>query len=844
MIDKLQKKKRIGHGKSVPGFTVYCVVTLLFLGVGSVEAQEPGDAAGEAAIGLSGVAQKEVLRRQAQVRKTQDLVREADFEYRDKNYAKALGLYVTAFQGLGRSPASASLREGVFQRYQTAAVKYARQLAGEGHFESAEKLLVEALTAAKDSGLSASLVAPDLRKLLGQLRDDDHFNKARTPMLIRDAAEVEQLLKVAKGHADLGRFDEATMAYGQVLAIDRYNEAARRGMEHVDRLVMDYYSAARNQARAEMLHRVNKSWELPVPQRLALSDTINNPDDIGLGSQAAAIQEKLVSLVIPSIEFAGAQLSDVITVLIQKSQELDVREPDPAKKGVNIIVDSGSGPAVNEQPVDLKLTNVPLGEVLRYVATQTGLKPKVESYAVRLVALSDAGDTAMVTKRYQVPPGFIRGGGGDGGGAAAADPFADPAGGGGTLVTRVTAKDFLIQNGIVFPEGAIAKFIPATSTLLVRNTPANIELIESMVIASRDEGAKVIKIDFRIISVSEIRLNELGFDWLLAAANVPGSESVFFSGGTAGNSNPIPAVEYPFVTPATQVPVGQNPLTAGNRTGNTKTTLSIDDVLESNTASVTGTSITNSPGVFAVSGVFTDPQFQTVIRALNQEKGVDRLCNASIVTRSGDKAVIKLIREFIYPTEYDPPEIPNAADNGPTAFLILPGGIIIPLNGGGQIPVTPANPTAFEMRELGKVLEVTPTLGADNVTVGLEITSDVSDFIGFINYGSPILTGGTTGGVATVLTANRIVMPIFEAIKETTNVTVWDGQTVAIGGFMGEVVSDVEDKTPFLGDLPGIGRLFRSSVEQRSRKALVMFVTARVLDPSGAPLNKTVVSSQ
>ncbi|MCH9023337.1 MAG: type II and III secretion system protein, partial [Planctomycetes bacterium] len=709
--------------------------------------------------GLPAVAQKEVLRRQAQVRKVQGLVQQADLEYRDKNYAKALGLYVTAFEGLGRSPASASLREGVFQRYQTAAVKYARQLIGEGHFSTAEKLLVQAITAAKDAGLSAGLVSPDLRKLLGQVKDDVHFNKARTPMLIKDVAEVKRLLKVAQGYADLGSFDEATMTYGQVLAVDPYNEAARRGMVQVDRLVMNYYQAARNQARATMLGKVAAAWELPVPHKLTLSDAINDSGDIGMGSQAAAIQEKLVRIVIPSIECEGARLVDVITFLIQKSQELDVREPDPARKGINIVVDSGTGPAANDLPVDIKLSNVPLGEVLRYVAARAGLKPKIDSYAVRLVPLSDASDTSMMTKRYQVPPGFIRGGGEGGGDAAAADPFAEPAGGGGgTLVTRVTAKDFLIQNGIVFPDGAMAKFIPSTSTLLVRNTPANIQLIDSMVIASRDEGAKIIKIDFRMITVSEFRLNELGFDWLLGAANVPGSVGTFFSGGTRGNTNPIPASEYPFVPPGSNTPVGFNPVTAGNRTGNIQTNLNIDDILESNTTSVGGTNITNAPGVFAVSGVFTDPQFQMVIRALNQQKGVDRVCSASIVTRSGDKAVIKQIREFIYPTEYDPPEIPNQIGGG---------------GGGGNVPVTPANPTAFEMRELGKILEIEPTLGADNLTISLNITSDVSDFIGFINYGTPLLSGGQ------VLTANRIVMPVFEAIKETTSVTILDGQPVA-----------------------------------------------------------------
>lgn len=826
------------HGARIPFFCLAVTLLLPFLIEEARAESEPAASGNAEGIGgVPGVAQKEVLRRQARVRTAQSLIQEADVEYREKNYAKAVSMYVTAFQGLDRSPASASLREGVFQRYQTAVVKYGRQLVAEGRFEDAEKLLSQAMSAARASGLHAGAISPDLRKLLGQVKSDDYFNKARTPMHIKDAAEVEQLLKVARGHIGLGSFDAANKSYGQVLAIDAYNEAARRGMEEVSRLVTNYDDTARNQTRSEMLQQVASAWALPVPDQMTLSDTITNPNDIGLGRQASGIQDKMKNIIIPSIEFEGARLVDVIDFLTQKSQELDVQELDPLKKGLNIVIDSGSGPAVADQAVNIKLSNVPLGVVLRYVATRVGLKPRIESYAVRLVPLSDADDAVMVTRRYQVPPGFISGGGVGGETAASDDPFAEPAGGGGgTLVKRVTAKDFLIQRGITFPEGALAKFIASTSTLLVRNTPANIGFIESMVISSRGEGAKIIKIDLRMISVAENRLNELGFDWLLGAANVPGSNRVFASGGTTGNANPIPNSEYPFVAPGASLPVGQNPVTAGNRSGDIRSTLSIDDVLESNMTSVGGANITNAPGVFAVSGVFTDPQFQMVIRALDQKKGVDQMYETSVVTRSGDSAVIKQVREFIYPTEYDPPEIPNQIGGGGGVIII--GGPPPPGGGGGSIPVTPANPTAFETRELGRVLEVEATLGADNVSVSLNIVTDVSDFIGFINYGSPIMNGEA------LLTANRIVMPVFESTKETTSVTVWDGQTVAIGGLVGEIATKVEDKIPFLGDLPGVGRLFRSNIDQRSRKAMIMFVTVRVLDPSGAPLNKSVVSSQ
>jgi len=70
----------------------------------------------------------------------------------------------------------------------------------------------------------------------------------------------------------------------------------------------------------------------------------------------------------------------------------------------------------------------------------------------------------------------------------------------------------------------------------------------------------------------------------------------------------------------------------------------------------------------------------------------------------------------------------------------------------------------------------------------------------------------------------------------TTSVSIWDGQTVVLGGLMREDVQKVNDKVPGLGDLPLVGRLFRSQVEQHIKRNLVIFVTARLLNPAGEPI--------
>jgi general secretion pathway protein D len=116
----------------------------------------------------------------------------------------------------------------------------------------------------------------------------------------------------------------------------------------------------------------------------------------------------------------------------------------------------------------------------------------------------------------------------------------------------------------------------------------------------------------------------------------------------------------------------------------------------------------------------------------------------------------------------------------------------------------------------------------------------VVEFDGFINYGSPIFGPQlTAAGIArVVLTPNVINQPIFSTRKVTTSVSIWDGQTVALGGLIREDVQKTHDKVPILGDIPLAGRLFRSDVDQKIKRNLIIFVTARLMDAEGRPVRQ------
>ena len=764
-----------------------------------------------------------MARRMQRVNDARTAIDQGDKLMADKDCEGALNQYKIAIELLPIAPMTQMIRDEVNAKYCEAAVCLAKERAKNGRYAEAKSLLNDALAR-----------HPDCKKaevLLEQLDDPDRYEIALTPAHVKNVQEVEKSLQMAYSYYNIGDYDKSLKTFQEALRIDPYNKAARRGMERVEQMRADYFDSARDHLRSKMLNAVNQGWEDPVPVSL-LQNT--GPVYSNATNPGAYYMDKMARIIFPTVQFAGASVEEAVEFLRIKSRDYDP-EPDPTKKGVNLIIKPGTAPSTAQISLDLK--DVPMIEALKYITELGQMKFKVEPFAVVVVPLTDITNE-MFTRTFKVPPDFLTSGGADagapGGGAAAPpDPFAPagaaPAGG---IRGRPSALDILKGQGIPFPEGSSAAFIPATSQLIVRNTTPSLDLIEAYVDELTRKVPQQIYITAKFVEVSQKNTDELGFDWLLGPFNV--GNRTFGSGGTVGNSagGEISGTDYPFSAPGGGTVIGQNPVTRGLRSGGIAITPdSIDGLLTAQTLAST-----LAPGIFAVSGVFTDPQFQVVIRALNQRKGVDLMSAPSVTTRSGQRATIEVIREFIYPTEFDPPQIPQTV--GASATI---GGVGQSQASG--FPVTPTTPTAFEMRPVGVRMEVDPVIGPDGYTIDLNLAPEVTEFEGFINYGSPIQSASTDAlgnPVTLVLTENRIEQPVFSTRKVTTAVTVWDGQTVAMGGLIREDVQDVEDKVPFFGDIPILGRLFQSKAEEHFKRNLMIFVTANLIDPSGQTIRKQV----
>lgn len=509
----------------------------------------------------------------------------------------------------------------------------------------------------------------------------------------------------------------------------------------------------------------------------------------------------------------------------------------------------GGAPIAGTPAITLNLLNVPLRDALRYVTDIAGLKFVVDKYAVLIVPITYQPPGVMQTRDFQVPPGIfttVMTGSAQGAGPAAAPggpapaaptPAATPTAGGGTGVSSEDIKKFFTDAGVKFDTGASVTYQAATSRLFVTNTQENLDTIEGILNTLRRAGGTQVTIEAKFIEIQQTDLRELGFDWIMGEwgiGSIHGSESssnpAFSLGGGNANStfSGIPGTFPVYPSDQTAATTARQNLTQGNRFAGTSTEAITGNKLDALLAGRTANTQTIPDTVARMTGLLTNPQFQVILRALSQRKNVDLLCAPKVTTISGQQAKIEVIREFIYPTEFEPPRVSTGGGGGGggSTTIVTTGNVTI-----NDSVISPPTPGGFQTRNLGVTLNVTPQIGETGL-INLTLIPEVSDFDGFIDYGSRTIAGSTQSSGQNILDF-PFPQPVFSTRRVTTSVMVFDGSTVVLGGLMREDATKIQDKVPFLGDIPLLGKLFRNDLENTIKKNLMVFVTARLIDPYG-----------
>ncbi|APR04579.1 type II and III secretion system protein family protein [Thauera chlorobenzoica] len=151
------------------------------------------------------------------------------------------------------------------------------------------------------------------------------------------------------------------------------------------------------------------------------------------------------------------------------------------------------------------------------------------------------------------------------------------------------------------------------------------------------------------------------------------------------------------------------------------------------------------------------------------------------------------------------------AISGQEGSFLAGGSIFIPVaddDGGVEL----------EEREFGVSVRFTPTV-LEGGRINLEVHPEVSE----LNREGAGLIAPNISGAA--------ILPAFTKRRASTTVQLGDGQSFAIGGLIKNNVTTNINAFPFLGEIPVLGALFRSTEFQTDRSELVFVVTPRLVKP-------------
>lgn len=574
----------------------------------------------------------------------------------------------------------------------------------------------------------------------------------------------------------------------------------------------------REHTRTELLERVGDSWRRPPDQPAG-------PAAADVAAGGSPLQRKLEAITVPLVNFTNLELTRVVGALNAVAEQFDATGAEP--KGVNIVL---VDPANANPPVTITLRNLSLKRILDLVTDAAGYQYEVQADAV---VIRPGGErTALVTELFPVARSTVlrltgAGGAGNGGGAHGAEARRGGAGGSPSGDDAELLRRFFQQAGVNFDGVAGSSLAYDGSAVIVTQTPRNLERLRAALRRYRE--IRQVAIEAKFMDVQEGALDELGIQWDIARGPVALLDPQ--TGLPLLNADGSPQVEYrdrlQTADPANGTSVNRTLAGAFRHAANASEII-VDDKPVASLAPPTlpgANNLGESAGNLAsFTGSIGEFDVNAVVRALAQKNGADLLSAPRVTVLSGSEAVITVAQEMRYPQSFG--EIQSQVGTGRT---IGDGS-----SGSAGVAITAGTPKDFATRNVGVELRVTPTVEEDDRSISLELNPKVTEFEGFIEYGGPSIA---ISGGHTVTVPPGFFQPIFSVREVSTRVTIWDGATIVMGGLTREEVKKVEDKVPILGDIPLLGRAFRSHGQSSQKRNLLIFVTARLVNPGGAPRN-------
>jgi len=644
-----------------------------------------------------------------------------------------------------------------------------------------------------------------------------------------DGAKVSQIDPEVEKQMRLGReamagrdYAEARRRFESVLGVEPDNREAMRYLKVLGDREYGNKSAERDATVRKMTADVRDTWNSKYKVIKGRPQTASTTNTTAI----SAIEDKMKKIIIDEIEFRQANMHDVVDFLNKRSRDCDKSAEDESKKGVNIILNlnpggqsvaaapaaktgaddpfgtpaagAGGGAAAGVPEVTFSARYITLYNALKIITSVSGLKWRVDGDVVMIIPF-DWDPATIEIRMYPVEPTFIE--------RVKMTSLSMPSATtrGGREVTEIDKtgtsdavgdlKASFEQMGVKFPKGSSINYNQGLGKVIVGNTADNLATFEKL-LAELNVVPLQVEIEAKFVEVNETDLYEAGLEWLLT----DNWELL-----TKKNSNP-----YAPMTSNPRIQLNANSADGGFTKG--LNFLGNDGTKISPMSGGKGT----LGGIASIAGVLTNPDLTAILHALEQNGNADLLSAPKVTARSGEAALIKVVTEFIYPTTFQVQGGQIGANSGGTGN-----------NTANIIQETTVVPQDFATREVGVILEVTPEVSQDGNMISLTMKPKVVTDPIWYQYGSTVRRAD---GSEQIL---NMPQPFFQVRAIETKISIYDGATVAMGGLITESVDKVNDKIPVLGDIPFIGALFRSKSEKSVKRNLLIFVTAKLVDPAG-----------
>ena len=598
----------------------------------------------------------------------------------------------------------------------------------------------------------------------------------------RRKANIDVLLRESRILYKNKKYEKVRDNMEKVLVLDPYNQDAMTLLNKTYKKLYDVGMLRRENDALERLAEVEWKWnEAVLPEDSSISEEVPRE----MTGNRSTLYDKLQKIMIDKILFETTDIQSILARLAALSKEID-----PEGVGVSIIPPPDIAVRSRKIPY-LELEKVPLMEVLKYVCELAGLKYKIED---RAVLVGTEGIDDMEHGFFQVRNSLINRIAAEvgpkeekeeektGGIKDRVDTFTDE----GAFdeastelksvaaVTPEMLKQFFNDRGISFedPNSSIA-FDTKTNKLIVKNTPDNLRRMDAL-LKEIDIQTPLVLIEAKILEISMNAVEELGFDWTLTYLNTNTNQRFTFGNLPVSN----------LYRPSSE---------ANNK-------------------------LINNMNILPNFG--SDNQFNLFlsVRAIDRTDRAEVISSPRLLTTSGQEASLNVDQQRYFPDSWDDPEV--TIING-TSYTYNP-------------PVPD-----FEEQAVGTIFKVTPTVSPNNYTIIVKMNTDISKMTGWSNYDYSIIIGGLMNSPADTTIGNvtpKMKMPEFSRRVVDTSVKIYDGETVVIGGILEDMASKKDDKWPFLGDVPMLGRLFTDSFSKSQKTNLLIFVTSRLMKGNGLPV--------